>query len=180
MNTDSWMWLLPVVFMIHDFEEILMIKVWVGKNRENLNRRFPGLARRLLPNFDRLSTAGLAVIAGEEFVLLAVLTGWCVERQGYALWAGLTLGFLLHLGMHIVQWLVYGGYVPVILTSLPAAVYCLWALAVLSARGLFTWGSAAVWGGIGLAVIVANYLLATWLAHRYEALVQAYAGGPAE
>lgn len=33
--------LLPIVFMIHEYEEIIMFKHWLGNNRNELKRRFP-------------------------------------------------------------------------------------------------------------------------------------------
>lgn len=33
--------LLPILFMVHDFEEIIMFEPWLAKNRAELKRRFP-------------------------------------------------------------------------------------------------------------------------------------------
>lgn len=33
--------LLPIVFMIHEYEEIIMFQNWLGNNRNELKRRFP-------------------------------------------------------------------------------------------------------------------------------------------
>ena len=35
--------LLPIIFMIHDFEEIIMFKPWLTKNSTEIKRRFPKL-----------------------------------------------------------------------------------------------------------------------------------------
>lgn len=35
------MLLLPIVFMIHEYEEIMMFRRWLDGNREELKRRFP-------------------------------------------------------------------------------------------------------------------------------------------
>ncbi len=31
---------LPIVFMIHEYEEIIMFRCWLGSNRNELKRRF--------------------------------------------------------------------------------------------------------------------------------------------
>ena len=33
--------LLPFVFMVHDYEEIIMFRRWIDRNREELRKRFP-------------------------------------------------------------------------------------------------------------------------------------------
>ena len=35
------MMLLPVVFMVHEYEEIMMFRRWIDRNREELRKRFP-------------------------------------------------------------------------------------------------------------------------------------------
>jgi len=35
------MLLLPFVFMIHEYEEIIMFRHWIDRNREELRKRFP-------------------------------------------------------------------------------------------------------------------------------------------
>jgi len=34
-------WLFLIVFMLHEFEEIIFLKPWVGKNSAYLSKRFP-------------------------------------------------------------------------------------------------------------------------------------------
>ena len=33
--------LLPFVFMVHEYEEIIMFRRWIDRNREELRKRFP-------------------------------------------------------------------------------------------------------------------------------------------
>lgn len=49
----GWLlWSLPAMFLLHDAEEVLFLPPWLRRNRELLARRFPQLARRMLPHFD--------------------------------------------------------------------------------------------------------------------------------
>ena len=40
-NLDLTMLVLPLVFMVHEYEEIIMFEPWLRSNREELRRRFP-------------------------------------------------------------------------------------------------------------------------------------------
>lgn len=168
MKTESILWLLPVVFMIHDFEEIVMMKPWAARNVGGLQRRFPRLASRLVPAIGRLSTGGFAVAVAEEFLLLSALTLLAVEYNLFALWTGLLLAFFVHLLVHVGQFLVFRRYVPVIFTSLPAAVYCVVAARELTAKGLVDWGTAVLWGIGCLALVGLNLFLALQLGARFD------------
>lgn|GEM_PF-257925 len=58
----GWLlWSLPAMFLLHDAEEVLFLPPWLRRNRELLARRFPQLARRMLPHFDGISPPPLAV-----------------------------------------------------------------------------------------------------------------------
>lgn len=168
LKTETLMWLLPIVFVIHDFEEIIMFKPWLRKNREMLQVRFPRLAARFLPHFETLSTFSFAFGVAEIFVLLAVLNTIAVEGSFYALWAGILIGFFIHLLLHVVQFIVYRKYVPVIMTSVLAAPYCLFALYTLNARHLLAWGQVAAWSLLAVIVIAVYVPLAHRLAARWE------------
>lgn len=58
----GWLlWSLLAMFLLHDAEEVLFLPPWLRRNRELLARRFPQLARRMLPHFDGISPPPLAV-----------------------------------------------------------------------------------------------------------------------
>ena len=49
--------LFPVVFMLHDFEEIIMQQRWMERNADELSRRFPVLRKQIM-QLRELSTTG--------------------------------------------------------------------------------------------------------------------------
>lgn len=51
--------LFPVVFMLHDFEEIVMQQRWMERNADELSRRFPVLRKQIM-QLRELSTTGFA------------------------------------------------------------------------------------------------------------------------
>lgn len=168
LEIETMIWLLPAVFMLHDFEEIIMFKPWIGYNASRLRQRFPHLASRVLPHLEQLSTSSFAIAVAEEFVLLIVLTVVVVEFELYALWAGILLGFFIHLIMHIIQFAVYRSYIPAIITSIGGSVYCLGALYALHTLDGLDWAAVSRWTVVALVLIIANVVLAHKLAVGFE------------
>jgi hypothetical protein len=168
MKIETMMWLLPVVFMLHEFEEIIMIRPWLAKNAGDLQRRFPSLASQLLPHFQKLSTSALAFAVAEEFILLSVLTYLAVEFELYAAWAGLLIAFFSHLLIHIIQFALYRKYVPVIVTSLLCSPYCLFALDFLNSHTSIDWSDMTNWSLIAALGLGANLVFVHFLAARFE------------
>jgi len=143
MKIETLMWLLPIAFMIHDFEEIIMMKPWAAKNSVEIQRRFPSLASRVLPHLERLSTSSFALAVAEEFILLSTVTYFAVEYELYAVWAGVLLAFFIHLLVHIMQFFLYWKYIPVIITSVIISLYCVFALYFLNLYNYVSWPDVA-------------------------------------
>ena len=168
VKIETLMWLLPIVFMLHDFEEIIMFKPWMNANHANLEKRLPAWAARILVEHGNMSTSAYALAAAEEFIILSALTLLAVELELYPLWVGIMLGFFIHLLIHVGQFLVYRRYVPVILTSLPSGLYCLIALHDLNLYHPLDWKLAALWTFVSLIVIGINLALALKLAVKLD------------
>lgn len=169
VKIETLMWLLPVVFMFHDFEEIIMFKPWLTANLPKLEKRLPKWASRAVADQSKMSTSGFALAVAEEFIVLSALTLLAVELELYAFWAGMMLGFFIHLLVHVGQFAAYRGYVPVILTSLPSGLYCLIALHDLNFSHPLDWGLVAVWTLASLLIIGVNLALALRLAVKFDA-----------
>ena len=119
-------WLLPILFIFHDFEEIIFIKPWVNRNSRYLSERFPKLAKRFLPHLSSITTSAFALGVAEEFVIISMITVISYLTSWYGLWIGLFLVFSLHLVMHCMQTLIVRRYVPAVVTSvlcMPACFY---------------------------------------------------------
>ncbi len=172
MKIETILYLLPLVFMLHDFEEIVMMKTWVANNAAELQRRFPRLSNKLLGHFSALSTSAFALAVAEEFVLISAFSVAAVEQGWYAWWAGLLLAFFLHLLVHVGQFLVYRKFIPAVITSLPAGLYCMLALQAVMARTGLNWEQMALPFGVMTAAMLANL----WVVHRLAAWFEAQHG----
>ena len=117
-------WFFPMLFMFHDFEEIIFMKPWMSKNGRYLPLRFPKLSKRFLPHFDRITTSSFALGVAEEFILVSIITIISYMTNWYNLWIGLFIAFVFHLVIHCFQALLLRKYVPAILTSLICLPFC--------------------------------------------------------
>ena len=158
-------WLLPIVFMLHELEEIVFVRLWFEKNGSYLQRRFPAVARRI----GDISTAGFSVAVAEEFILLGAITVTAVLTGWHLLWLAAFGGFGLHLVVHIGQWIMLRRYIPGIWTTLGALGYCAWGVRVMLTENVFTSPQIALWAAIGLAIVAVNLLFAHWLARKFDA-----------
>ena len=156
--------LLPVVFMMHEFEEIIFFKWWSRKNEQLLRNKYPRISAR----FDSISTAGFSVAVAEEFILLCAITFGCVFLNGYYLWLAVFMGFSLHLLIHITQWLVFRRYIPAIVTSFLALLYSVYVFHVIIGQDIFTISEILLWSGIGLLLAGGNLVLAHRLAFVFD------------
>jgi hypothetical protein len=174
MKIESLMWLLVVVFMFHDFEEIIMMQAWTRKNGQAIRRRFPGALGETITRHGQLSAPAFAMAVAEEFVVLSTAVYFCVAYGLYTLWTAVLIGFFSHLIVHLGQALVFRAYVPAVLTSLLSSGYCLAALIAIWPR-LTVAFSELGWISLAcLGAIAANLAFAFWLAGKFEAWLATY------
>lgn len=127
-NMQMIIWLFPILFMFHDFEEIIFMQAWISKNKRYLSERFPALSKKLLPHFDHLTTSSFALGVAEEFILISIITIVTYLTNWYELWIGSFIVFTLHLLIHCFQFLIIRKYIPVIVTSLICLPICIYIL----------------------------------------------------
>lgn len=152
-----------------------MFRPWLQRDSARLRERFPRFAPRMLRQLERLSTSSFALAVAEEFVVLVAVTFWCVANQRYTTWAAVLLAFFLHLLMHIGQFALYRRYIPTIVTSVAASVYCVVALWYLARVVPLSWPTLLIETLIAVALVVVNFVFAHWLAARFEGWLQRYA-----
>ena len=114
----------PILFLLHDLEEIVMAKRWLERHREKLLLQFPQFSviiRHLL----KLDTLAFAIAATEEAIILMIATAAILIDVPYSIWIwiGLFMAFALHLLIHIIQIFLVRNYVPGIVTTLLSLPY---------------------------------------------------------
>ncbi len=160
---------LPIVFMLHDFEEIIMFRPWLDKNRAELKARFPKFEKFLAQkNFFNLSTSAFAVAVLHEFILIALVTLLSLYYHAYHWWFAAFVVYTLHLFVHIVQWMIYQKYVPVIITSILTLPYCLYTFAVFIDVVKISQMQMLFWSLVGIAVTLLSFPSAFYFASKFE------------
>ncbi|WP_167396002.1 HXXEE domain-containing protein [Lysinibacillus parviboronicapiens] len=122
-NVHTLIWLFPIFFIIHDFEEIIMVEKWLTKNRNKLYERLPAkIADRIVKQFS-MSTAQFAVAV--LFIFLFVSLSTIMANQylinGIAIniyfFTAITLVFFIHAFSHIGQSILFRSITPGAITS---------------------------------------------------------------
>jgi len=167
MKIETLMWLLPVFFMIHELEEIIILKPWLRRNREELEYRFP-VFKKILTHLDRLTVPAFALVVAEEFVILSVITIIAVEFEFFNLFAGLLGAFFLHMLMHTVQAVMVKRSGPAVPVITVVCLYCLYALIYLYRSGLLVFRDTMIWFLASSVFVVVNLSLAHYAAALYD------------
>ncbi|AGX43612.1 HXXEE domain-containing protein [Clostridium saccharobutylicum] len=156
-NIQVILWLFPIIFIFHDFEEIIFIEYWISKNRHYLYERFPMLSKRLLPHFDNITTSSFAFGVAEEFILISIITIFSYVMNMYSLWMGLLIAFTLHLIIHCVQTLIVKKYIPAIVTSIICLPICIYIINYM--MKLFTINTVILYSILGFIIMVVNLVI---------------------
>ena len=165
-NLARVLWLLPVIFIIHDGEELLTMPGWIAKHQRELEHlaRMNETTAEIVRSLPTTKTQ-VAVAIGFIFLLFVAVTAGASSsrRRGPWLYAYASLlGVLfLHVFTHIAQAILVGGYAPGLIGAvaaiIPGALYIYKRL--FEAR-LLTLKSAAVTALIGFALFVPGAMLA--------------------
>jgi hypothetical protein len=145
-DVHTLIWLFPIVFMLHDFEEIIMVETWIKKNTELIYNKLPKrLADRVIKQFS-MTTAQFSVS-----VLIIFLFGSTFMASQYLHQGPLAniyffmvciLVFFLHVFTHIGQSVALRSVTPGVITSIFVVFpYGLIVLHTLFTTGVITWST---------------------------------------
>lgn len=126
MKSDYFLWLFPIVFMIHEFEEIVFMKWWIRKNSESILLKFPRLGARIIQQQKSLSTEQFTLIVAEEFIIVFLIIIISALTSNYNIYLGLVFAYSIHLLVHIIQSIVIWQYTPAIVTSIITGLFCIY------------------------------------------------------
>ena len=107
-------WLFPIIFMIHDFEEIVMIKIWQKKNKQYIESR----KNKYIPFNFKGSTAAFSIAVDIEFIIISIICIVSYLFNSYFVWFGLFTAVTVHLLIHLLMCIDFRRYVPGAITSI--------------------------------------------------------------
>lgn len=137
MDVISLLWLLPVVFMFHDFEEILTVEAWGNKHGPAITASLsPALRKRMAPMMG-MTTRDFAMDVLFVYILIVGVTFVAVFLEFYWPYLAVLAVFLLHVFTHLAQSMVLKLYTPGVVTAvLLAFPYSLYAFYRLLHEGI--------------------------------------------
>lgn len=171
METDIayWVVLFPVIFIIHDLEELIMLQSRLSKNRKELKERFPKIERFFESRkVFEISTSSFAIAMLYEFLLLSVITFLSLYFENYKWWFSLLIGYSLHLVLHLIQWILFKKYIPMLITSVLTMPYCICAICVFLNAIKLSLQELVVWIVVGIFLTIITVLSAFFLALKFE------------
>jgi len=156
-DIKAMVWFFPMLFIFHDFEEIIFMQPWINRNGSYICERFPKLSKRLLPHFDNITTSSFAFGVAEEFILISTITVISYMKNWYSLWIGLFIAFALHLVFHCFQALILRKYIPAVSTSIICLPLCLYI--IKNTLLLLQFSTILLYSILGLIIMVINLAL---------------------
>ncbi|MGG4551231.1 HXXEE domain-containing protein [Paenibacillus humicus] len=155
----SLLWLFPIIFMFHDFEEILTIERWVTQHGARIQSSLPPFARKLYQASFQMNTLNFAKDVLAVFIVIVTVTVLAVFYSFYLPFIAALHLFFLHVFTHVFQSVYFRLYAPGVLTSivlvLPYSLYTYYRLLtdhIVGPRDL-------LWGLILLLVVLPPALL---------------------
>lgn len=155
----EYIWLFPIIFVFHDLEEIIGMRVFLHKNKALLNQKYPYFYK-LSKDF---STEGFALAVLEEFViclLLCLLAVFIHNEVTSGLWLGAFIACTLHFFIHIIQTLVLRKYIPATITSILCLPISIWIIYKCISQLEYPLGSIFPYLVIGFVLVGINLFLA--------------------
>lgn len=103
-------WMLPILFILHDFEEMIFMPLWK-------KRYYQKLLTFKKPFFGSV-TQGSAFAVGvlEEFIILVFISGFCQITHNSLLYLSFVIAYTAHFIIHYIMCLQFRGYVPGVVT----------------------------------------------------------------
>jgi hypothetical protein len=156
VKPEILIWLFPIVFMIHEFEEIIFMRWWVKKNKEQILNKYPKLGKQVLGQFDIVSTEAFSLIVAEEFLIVSFIVIFSAFTNNYDLYIGLILAFSIHLLTHLIQSIVLKRYTPAIITTLITGIFCAYAFVKMMNSELLSFNRTLIFTAVLTVIVFLN------------------------
>ena len=136
--------LFPIVFILHDFEELILFEPWLKKNAnviiDRIENKVPAFLEGQLKTVLKKSTTQFALPISLIFILTCISSLLAAEYGRYSFFLLAGSLFFLHGFMHIGQAIFLRRYIPAVITSvliiIPYGVALFWGLVVSGIIGI--------------------------------------------
>ncbi len=154
-------WLFPILFLIHELEEILGFEKWYAKNKNKLNK-YPKIGRRVNKIFRYFSTKGMLFAIFEQLILCLLVCFLATKFNLYVLWLAAFIGYTIHLVIHVFQAIILKVYIPAFITSVIEIPICFYLIYVVFEQFDFLFYEVLCYSVLAVIIIVVNL----WCVHK--------------
>lgn len=166
MMLESFIWLFLVVFVLHEFEEILTMETWLKRHRDILEHIVPKRIKPVVLKLANSTTPVFTAVIMEEFILLAIATLAMAEWALYDLFAALVLGYFIHILIHGAQAIYLRRYIPGLYFGFVSGAYSLYVLIYFGRLAYVDWSKVWVLTPILLIIMGLNLFGGHLIAER--------------
>lgn len=170
MKSEILIWLFPIIFMIHEFEEIIFMRWWLGKYKEPILSKYPNLGKRVLGQFELISTEAFSLIVAEEFIIVSIVVVISAFTNNFELYIGLILAYSIHLLAHLIQTIVIRKYTPGTITTFLTGLFCLFVFIRLVNSELLSFNRTLIYSIILTLVVFINLKFMYYLVKKIKIL----------
>ena len=114
MDLNSFFLLFPSIFMLHEFEEILLFPKFMRRNPK-LQQQFLGAA---------FTPFRFNAIVCQEFILLLNILGLSIYFESFDFYLTIIIAYIYHVIGHVFQSIILRQYIPGVLSGIITAGYC--------------------------------------------------------
>lgn len=166
-------WLFPILFIFHDFEEIIMVEKWLTRNKSKIFTLLPKkMAERIVKQFS-MTTAQFSVAVLVVFLFVSIstiLASRYVLGQPFGdiyLFTTVQLVFFLHAFTHIGQSILLRSITPGAITSVIIIIpYSLYLFPAMLHYEIISWQT--IWISLPLSILIVPVLLfAHWIGKKF-------------
>lgn len=172
LDLITLIWLFPIVFIFHDFEEIIMMEKWVKQHANKIYETLPRkIADKVVKQFS-MSTAQFAVAVVVIFLFVSSSTYMANQYMNQGPLANIhfftimLLIFLIHVFTHIGQTIIFRSITPGVITSIFIVLpYTIVMLGSLLINAVISWHTMLVCLPF-IFLILPIVLLAHWIGRK--------------
>ncbi len=152
---NNLIWLFPLLFLLHELEEIIGFEKWYDNNKNRLDK-YPKIAGRVSKVFRYYTTKGMLFAILQQFALCVLVCLIAIKYDFYLLWLGAFIGYTIHLMIHCFQSILLRVYVPALITSTVEIPICFYMIYTVFNIYRFSLTEVVYYAAIGVLVIVVN------------------------
>jgi len=124
-----YVWLFPILFMIHEFEEIFLAEAWYARSKEKIHALWPKRIPFGLNRVDQFASASIGFGIFVEFIEFVLICLLCVIFNNYLAWFGLYITFIFHFFIpHLKDVIKFKGYEPGIISAAVVLIPSIWVI----------------------------------------------------